>query len=141
MSDKEKFEGMKRQAVEENERAYGKEARALYGNEAGRRLAGKGSCHGRGGMGIRRGACCGLFSSSSPRQRRRGDPEGDAARRLCAMHKRWLCMYGPTACTARSACVFGGGLSQTNVSVRITTRLFPGSAIPLRDAVCAYCAR
>ena len=34
MSDKEKFEGMKRQAVEENERAYGKEARALYGNEA-----------------------------------------------------------------------------------------------------------
>lgn len=34
MTDKERFEGLKRKAVEDNERAYGREARERYGDEA-----------------------------------------------------------------------------------------------------------
>lgn len=34
MTDREKFEGFKRRLVEENERKYGREARAKYGDEA-----------------------------------------------------------------------------------------------------------
>lgn len=34
MTDKEKFEGMKRQVVQENEAAYGEEVREKYGNAA-----------------------------------------------------------------------------------------------------------
>ena len=44
MQDKEKFEALKRQAVQENEAAYGREAREKYGDEAvdgsNRRLSG-----------------------------------------------------------------------------------------------------
>lgn len=95
MTDAEKFEGMKRQLIEENERAYGAEARARYGDEA---------------VDESSRAMMGLTSEQYERFRELElqvlealetavaggtDPLGEEGARVCALHRAWLAYTWP----------------------------------------------
>lgn len=92
MSDKEKFEGFKRQLIEENERKYGKEVREKYGDERVNQSNEK-------------------LLNMTPEQHeevtrladeviatlteafQQGDPAGETAQRAADLHKQWLTFY------------------------------------------------
>lgn len=141
MNDKEKFEGMKRQAVEENERAYGKEARALYGNEAIDASREKVLAMDEEEWESAEELAAAILEQLA-KAAATGDPEGDAARRLCAMHKRWLCMYWPDGMyTPEAHASLAEGYVADERFRAYYDEAVSGGAQFLRDAVCAYCAR
>jgi DNA-binding transcriptional MerR regulator len=92
MSDKEKFEGFKAKLIEENEKKYGKEARAKYGDEAVDASNAK-----LFGMTPKQYArleeLTALINTELPKAAAAGDPESEAARRVCELHRDWLCFF------------------------------------------------
>ena len=93
-TDTERFEGLKRQAVDDNERAYGAEARERWGDEAvdaanERTL----------GLNPEEWADREALGEAVLDQLRRafadgaGDPTGPEARALAEMHSRWPVSY------------------------------------------------
>lgn len=89
MSDQEKFEGFLRELVDENERRYGAEARAKYGDEAVERAN-------RKVLGMPRES----YENTQALQEKleetlkaaveTGDAAGPLAREACRLHKEWL---------------------------------------------------
>lgn len=92
MSDKEKFEGFKARLIEENEKKYGKEAREKYGDEAVDASNAK-----LYGMTPEKYAqfeeLTALLNTELPKAAAIGDPESEAARRVCELHREWLCFF------------------------------------------------
>lgn len=90
MTDKERFEGMKARAIAENEEHYGAEVRRRHGDAAmdaaNERMAGM--TRGRSGTTPRPWRPAIL--EQLVQAKATGDPTGEAARELCAMHARWL---------------------------------------------------
>lgn len=92
MSEHDAFEALKRHAIEENERAYGREARARHGDDAvdaaNERLASlsrdewdeKGQLE----RAIREQLRVAMAT---------GDPAGEPARELARMHARWIALH------------------------------------------------
>jgi len=94
MTDREKFEGFKRQLLEENESKYGREARAKYGDEAVDRSNER-------------------FMNLTPGEYEEvtrldkavkdtleaafetGDPAGDLAQQAADLHRKWLMFFWP----------------------------------------------
>lgn len=92
MKDHEKFEGFKRNLVDENERKYGKEIRSKYGDDAvdasnakvmnmskeqyeeAQRLSAE-------------------INETLAAAMKSGDPAGELAQKACELHKQWLCMF------------------------------------------------
>lgn len=93
-AEKHKFESLKRQAIEENERVYGEEARAKYGDKtvdaANEKLL---HMDQRGWTDINQLGEDILKQLSSAMEL--GDPTGDAARNLVQMHATWLRAFWP----------------------------------------------
>ena len=89
MSDGEKFEGFKKKLIDENENSYGREAREKYGDaavdESNARFAGL-SPDGYARM----EALSAQISAELPKAMRSGDPAGEAAQHVCALHREWL---------------------------------------------------
>lgn len=93
-NDRQKFEALKQQAVDENERVYGQEARATYGDKtvdaANEKLLQmdqqEWSDINELGEEILKQLSCAM---------EQGDPAGAAAQRLMQMHRDWLCAYWP----------------------------------------------
>jgi DNA-binding transcriptional MerR regulator len=94
MPDDEKFEGFKQSLIDENERRYGEEVRAKYGDKA----VDESNAH--------------LKSISQEQydkgERLRvemeqtlkaaydsGDPAGELAQKACELHRQWLCVFYP----------------------------------------------
>lgn len=94
MIDKDKFEGMKRQAIEENEAAYGKELREKYGDEAVEehtaRLAGMSAQEWEKTQTDEEG-----YKAALRRAVETGDPAGEDAREAVRLHAAWLAHYWP----------------------------------------------
>ena len=94
MKDVEKFEGLKRQALKENEEVYGAEIRAAYGNDVVEAFNRKAS-----GMDqekwTHRDELGGQINEALKAAMAEGDPAGEKARELCTMHREWLCMSWP----------------------------------------------
>lgn len=92
MSDKEKFEGMKRRAIEENEAAYGRELREKYGDEAmdshNRRLSGMSRQEWEEAQRLEE-----AYMSALKRAVQAGDPAGEDAREAVRLHAAWLERY------------------------------------------------
>lgn len=94
MKDREKFEGMKRRIIQENEDAYGREARERYGSEAveasGRRLA---------GMTEEEWTQMQTeeteFRQALLRAMAADDPAGEDAREAVRLHAAWLARFWP----------------------------------------------
>jgi DNA-binding transcriptional MerR regulator len=92
MSDKEKFEGFKQKMIKENEQQYGKEIRERFGDAA---------------IDASNSKMMGLTVEQHEEMKQlttqineslkiafeQGDPSGELAQQVCAMHKKWLGYY------------------------------------------------
>ena len=132
MTDEEKFEGMKRRLVDDNEKQYGAEVRALYGDavdESNAKLMGMTPA-----QFARMEALSAEVNEALKTAMQTADPAGEAARRLCALHKQWL------MCTwTRYSVAAHRGLAQMYVDdprfAAYYDNVAPGAAIFLRDAL------
>lgn len=92
MNDKEKFEGFKQKIVEENERKYGKEIREKYGDAI--IDAGNAKMMGLTVEQYEEMQKLSLQINESLKIAfRQGDPYGELAQQVCALHKEWLGYY------------------------------------------------
>lgn len=136
MSDQEKFEGFKREMIEENEKKYGQEIRAKYGNEQVERSYQK-------------------IKNMTPEQHaeveqlgrdildllaeafQTGDPAGELAQKAADLHRQWLTFYWDTYSKEAHA-----GIAQMYVDDERFTAYYdakqPGLAVFLRDAIQIY---
>lgn len=94
MNDKEKFEGMKRQAIAENEAAYGKELREKYGDKAVEEHAARfaGMSHHEWEQTQEDEQA---YQAALRRAVASGDPTGEDAREAVRLHAAWLAHYWP----------------------------------------------
>ena len=94
MTDQEKFEGMKQQAIRENEAAYGQEARKKYGEDAmdehNKRLANMTEEEWEQMKTEEEG-----YKAALRRAAEAGDPAGEDAREAVRLHAAWLAHYWP----------------------------------------------
>lgn len=136
MSNQEKFEGFKQKMIDENEKKYGEEIRAKYGNDQVDKSNQK-------------------FKNMTQEQYEEveklseelmetlkealatGNPAGEIAQRAADLHRKWLCFYWDSYSKEAHA-----GLAQMYVDdERFTAyydRINPGSAEFLRDAIFIY---
>jgi len=137
MKDEEKFEGFKEKLIVENEEKYGAEIRGKYGEdtvEASNRKF-KGMSREQYAEAER------LFAKLNEELKAaflQGDPSGEAAQRVCAIHREWLGYFWDSY--SKEAHI---GLTQMYVEdERFTAyydKIAEGCAVFLRDAIQIYC--
>jgi DNA-binding transcriptional MerR regulator len=92
MSDKEKFEGFLKKLVDDNEKKYGEEIRAKYGDKSVERSNKK-------IIGMRKEDYEELekltaeLNQTLKKACEEGDPASELAQKACELHKKWLCFY------------------------------------------------
>lgn len=137
MSDQKKFEAFKRQIVEENEKMYGPEVRAKYGDEAVDGMYAR-------IMGVTREQyaqyeCLGreILERLSAAVAAGADPAGETGREIAELHHRWLTATGNSYDARRHR-----GVAELYVQDARFTAYYdrdrPGCARFLRDAVMAW---
>ncbi len=140
MTDTERFEGLKASMIEENERTYGAEARARYGDEAidaaNEKLSYMDETAFNDAQELSAAINRQLESAMAE-----GDPAGPEAVRLCEMHARWIKMhwgdgmYSPDA----HAALAEGYVADPRFAAYYEKAAGPGAAEFLRDAIVAWC--
>lgn len=138
MIDKEKFEGMKRQAIEENEAAYGKELREKYGDKAvaehTARLSGM-SAQEWGKVKEDEEA----YKAALRRAAETGDPAGEDAREAVRLHAVWLAHYWPEGkVTPKAHAGMAAMYTQDERFTAYYEEVAPGCAAFFEKAVKAY---
>ena len=136
MTDPEKFEGFKQKIIDDNEKKYGKEIRAKYGDEQVDRSNKK-------------------FKSMTAAQYTEveklgadvletlkaamatGDPAGELAQKVADMHRRWLCFYWDHYTKEAHAGVARMYVDDERFAAYYD-RMQPGAAVFLRDAILIY---
>ena len=141
MTDEERFEGMKARAIAENEERYGAEVRQAYGDAAmdaaNERMAGMSQEEWGDAKALEAAILEQLTAAKAT-----GDPTGEAARKLCAMHARWLQMhwgegaYSPAA----HAALAEGYVADQRFTAYYDEAAGEGATAFLRDALIAWCA-
>lgn len=141
MTDEERFEGMKARAIAENEERYGAEVRQAYGDAAmdaaNERMAGMSQEEWSDAKALEAAILEQLTAAKAT-----GDPTGEAARKLCAMHARWLQMhwgegaYSPAA----HAALAEGYVADPRFTAYYDEAAGEGATTFLRDALIAWCA-
>ena len=129
MTDQERFEGFKRQLVEENEKQYGKEVRERYGKETAQRA--NAQMMGMDESAYNEFTALGekLLEKLSEAAKL-GDPTGVSAMEVARMHKRWLgYTWGEYSAEAHR------NLVQMYVDDERFASYYQGNAEFLRDAV------
>lgn len=137
MTDQEKFAGFKQALIEENERRYGEEIRAKYGNaaveESNARLMGLSQAQYEEGERLRQEFEAALGAAFAS-----GDPGGALAQKACDLHRQWLCLFYP-----RYSKAYHQGLAEMYVAdERFRAnydKIAPGCTEFLRDAINIYC--
>ena len=137
MSDTEKFEGFKQKLIDDNERQYGDEVRAKYGNKTVNKSNAK-----MKGMSKEKYDEVEKLSLELNNMLKaafeQGDPASELAQMACGLHKKWLC------------CFWAGYSKQAHLGItqmyvddpRFTAyydKIVVGCAEFLRDAVLIYC--
>ena len=126
MSNKEKFEGMKRGLVENNERKYGAEARDRWGNaaaeDANRKILKLSKAQFDRFQSLERE----ISSALEAAVQAAADPAGEEGRRMYELHREWLgftwIFYTPEAHCGWQKCTL-----RTSVSPRTTTATLQGA--------------
>jgi DNA-binding transcriptional MerR regulator len=95
MSDKEKFEGFKKDMIDENERKYGKEVREKYGDDTVNQSNAKLQNMSQEKY-DRANRLAEEINQTLAEAFKTGDPSGDAAQKAAELHKEWISMYWPT---------------------------------------------
>ncbi len=138
MTDEKKFEGMKRQAIEENEAAYGRELREKYGDKAVEEHASR-----LRGMSRKEWEQAGrdeeAYKAALRRAVRAGDPAGADAREAVRLHAAWLSHYWPEGAVTPQAHI--GMAEMYTQDERFTAyyeEVAPGCAAFFVGAVKAY---
>ncbi|MBD7964039.1 MerR family transcriptional regulator [Fictibacillus norfolkensis] len=136
MKDIEKFEGFKKQMVEENEQKFGKEIREKYGDQAVDQSKKKvlnmtQSEHDNATK------LAEEIHAILAKAFKKGDPAGDAAQKAAELHKKWLMLYWHEYSKEAHA-----NLAQMYVDDERFTAYYdkeqPGTAAFLRDAIHIY---
>ena len=137
MSDQEKFEGFLQKQVDHNERQYGEEARAKYGDERINRSNTKVLNMSKEKF-IELEMLTEDLNESLKAAFEQGDPASELAQKTCELHKKWLCFYWDDYSKEAHK-----GVTQMYVDdPRFTAyydKIAPGCAAFLRDAVAIYC--
>ena len=141
MTDEERFEGMKARAIAENEERYGAEVRQAYGDAAmdaaNERMAGMSQEEWNDAKALEAAILEQLTAAKAT-----GDPTGEAARKLCAMHARWLQMhwgegaYSPAA----HAALAEGYVADPRFTAYYDGSAGEGATAFLRDTLIVWCA-
>ena len=137
MTDQEKFEGFKQSLIDENEKIYGKEARARYGaaavDESNEQLKSVTKEQYEAGERLRLELEQTLKAAFDT-----GNPAGELAQKACDLHRQWLCVYYPKYSKA-----YHMGLGELYVAdERFKAnydKLAIGCTAFLRDAINIYC--
>lgn len=139
MSDREKFEGFKKNLVDENEKRYGKEARAAYGDEAvdasNAKMMGMTEEQYTATQDIEAAMKEALLAGME-----QGDPAGACAQQAADLHRQWLTAFWKDGQYSKAA---HKGLAEMYVADERFKQYYdaiaPGAAEFLRDAIAAYC--
>lgn len=140
MSDKEKFEGFKRDLIKENEEKYGREVREAYGEEAveasNRKLAGMSKEEWK-----KQEDLSGEIMETLKAAMAEGDPAGKIAQKACDLHRQWLCMFWSDSAYSREAHRGMGEMYAADERFKAYyDRIQDGAAEFLRDALNIYCS-
>lgn len=138
MTDEKKFEGMKRQIIEENEAAYGKELREKYGDKTVEEHMAR-----LGGMSQQEWAQTQKdeeeYKAALRRAVETGDPTCEDAREAVRFHAAWLAHYWPQGAVTPKAHI---GMAEMYVQderfAAYYEQVAPGCAAFLAEAVKAY---
>jgi len=139
MSDQEKFIGLKQQIIDDNEAAYGKEAREKYGDEAVDRSNAKIKSLSEAEM-KRIEELTAELNDTIQQALKSGDPTGPLAQKACELHKDWLNFYWPEGHYTKEA--HKGLADMYCLDSRFKAyydKLGSGCAEFIRDAIHAYC--
>ncbi len=139
MSDKEKFEGFKQNLIDENEQSYGKEVREKFGDDAV-----NGSYTKVKGMSEEQYAVSERLSreiiETLPAAMATGNPAGDAAQKVCELHKQWICMFWKDGFYSKQAHKGIGEMYVADERFKAYyDKIADGTAEFLRDALNIYC--
>ncbi len=136
MSDKEKFEGFKKRIVDDNERKYGEEVRAKYGDETVDRSNKKVLNMTQEEYDKAEGLSQSIKETLAEAYKT-GDPAGELAQRAVDLHRQWLCLYWDGYTKEAHA-----GLGDMYVADERFKAYYdveqPGTAEFLRDAIRIY---
>ena len=138
MTDEKKFEGMKRQIIEENEAAYGKELREKYGDktveEHTARLRGMSRQEWEQTQRDEEG-----YKAALRRAVEAGDPAGEDAREAVRLHAAWLAHYWPEGTvTPQAHTAMAEMYVQDERFAAYYEKVAPGCAAFLAEAVKTY---
>jgi len=137
MSDKEKFEGFKKRALEENEKKYGAEVREKYSAETVEASNKKFSDMSKDEYDAMTALSEEIVQRLEAAVSARLDPKGDEGQAIAALHKQWL-SYTWASYTSEAH----SGLAQLYVADERFTAYYdtktPGCAVFLRDAIIKY---
>lgn len=137
MQDSEKFEGLKRELVEENEHRYGAEARERYGaaavDEGNRRMLGMSEHDYEAWRGLEEEIRAALEAAVQGG----ADPAGTEGARICDLHRQWLSYTWPSYTAEAHRCLAETYVADTRFTA-CCDRDVPGCAAWLRDAVRAH---
>lgn len=139
MKDQDKFEGLKKKLIEDNEKTYGQELIEKYGKERIKESNGK-------LMGLSTEAYEKLqgltlkLNETLKEAVEAGDPAGVKAQETCALHREWITFFWPTYSAEAHM-----GLVQNYVDDprfgQYYDQVAPGSAVFLRDAMKNFLAK
>ncbi len=140
MNDEEKFEGFKKDIVDENERVYGAEIRGRWGDGAidasNAKVLGMGEDRYRAVKDLEKRVKEALLSGIEE-----GDPSGPEAQRAVDLHRQWLCAFWEKGAYSKEAHC---GMAEMYVADPRFKAYYddvaPGAAEFLRDAVRVYCS-
>jgi len=138
MTDYEKFEGFAEKMIENNERLYGREIRAKYGDA----VVDESNAMFRGMTKEKYTEVEELSNRLNDKLAAafaQGDPTSKLAHEVCELHKQWLCCFWPTY--SKEAHI---GVTQMYVDdprfAAYYDNIACGCAVFLRDAVAHYCS-
>lgn len=136
MSDKQKFEGFKQKLIDDNEKQYGEEIRAKYGEEQVERSNRKVKNMTEQEHAELEQLAADIHTTLAAAFAT-GDPAGELAQKAADMHRRWLTFYWDSYSPEAHA-----GVAQMYVDDPRFTAYYdkdqPGTAVFLRDAVNVY---
>jgi len=136
MTYQEKFEGFKKRIVDDNERKYGEEVRAKYGNETADRSNKKVLNMTQEQYDKAEGLAQSIKETLAEAYKT-GDPAGELAQRAVDFHRQWLCLYWDGYTKEAHA-----GLGDMYVADERFKAYYdaeqPGTAEFLRDAIKIY---
>lgn len=140
MSDQEKFEGLKKQTIEENEEKYGKEIREKYGDEAidasNAKLMGMSQTQWESTQKL-----SDEINTKLQEAFQAGYPASELAQEVCDLHRQWLCMYWKEGTYSKEAHkALAEGYVADERFTAYYDKLGVGCTKFLRDAIVIYCS-